>query len=396
MGQRSVRVVVGRGDPSGADIRATLEGDGFLVVGEASTVEDLARLVQADPPDVAVLDDTIGVAAVQAVSELAPETKLVVIWPASVLPIAGATRIDAADLQTTLVPAVAAAAGLLAGLTSIDRPEWIDAVRKDPASLREKLAASSGLPVRPSVTELQRPHGYRAPSTGWRRRSSLPVAPAAAAAAAASVTTLPTPDEDATVNRRLGMIALGGAVAAGALMIALSFGRPTPSVVSAEPFVPGISGPSNFIPEPAGGDTTGGDGGSAPGGTEGGGGTGPTTGANGGSSTTSPDGSGTTSGTPTIGAGSSGGGSGGDVRTVTHQSASHPGTGGTGGQGSQGGGGGGQGPGSQTPGAPGNSGDHNPHGGPPGLTGDHPGRGGDQRPSHPAHPSDQQVHRHKR
>jgi hypothetical protein len=391
MGQRSVRVVVGRGDPSGADIRAMLEGDGFLVVGEASSAEDLARLVQANPPDVVVLDDAIGVAAVQAVSELAPETKLVVIWPASVLPIAGATRIDAADLHTTLAPAVAAAAGLLAGLTSIDRPEWIDAVRKDPASLREKLAASSGLPVRPSITELQRPHGYRAPSTGWRRRSSRPVSPLAASAAAASVTSLPTPEEDATVNRRLGMIALGGAVAAGALMIALSFGRPTPTVVSAEPFVPGISAPSNFIPDPTGGDTTAGGGGTAPEGTQGGG-NGPTTG-NGGSSTTSPSGSGTTSGTPTIGAGSSGGGvSGGDVRTVTHQSAGHPGTGG--GQGSQGGGV--QGPGSQTPGAPGNSGDHNPHGGPPGQTGDDPGQGGGQPPSHPVHPSDQQVHRHKR
>jgi hypothetical protein len=327
-----------------------------------------------------------------------------VIWPAAVLPVAGATRIDAEDLQTSLAPAVATAAGvLLTGFTTIDRPEWIDTVRKDPASLREKLAASASMPVRPSVTELQRPHGYPTPSTGWRRKSSRPSAPvsAAAAATAASAAASPSPDEDATVNRRLGMIALGGAVAAGALMIALSFGRTTPTVVSAEPFVPGISAPSNFIPNPDV-DTPGGGQGTSPGGAQGGDAPGSNTGGGDttGSGTTGSGttGSGTTGSgtapvtdtkdgagtTPTIGVGT-GGGSTGGIRAGSHQPSNTPGQGGGGGQGS----------GAHTSGAPGKSGAHNPHGAPPGQSGDHPGNGG-QRPSHPAHPAQQRTHRHKR
>jgi hypothetical protein len=424
MDQRSVRIVVGRGDPSGADIRATLEDDGFQVVGEASSVEDLARLVQANPPDVVVLDDTIGVAAAQAVQELAPEAKLVVIWPAAVLPIAGATRIDATDLHTELVPAVAAAVGaLLTGFTTIDRPEWIDTVRKDPATLREMLDAKGGVPARPSVTELQRPHGYLAPSTGWRRRKSTGSVAAAsvAAGAAAAGSDTATADEDATVNRRLGIIALGGAVAAGALMIALSFGSSTPSVVTAEPFVPGVHAPSDFIPDPASGGTTD----EGPGGTHSGGNSGPGAIANGGAGATNSGtgtttgGSGTiTSGTPTIGSGTTGGGSnGGDIRTVTHPSANGPGTshgGGTDGTGTDGTGtdgtgtdgtgtdgtgtdGTGTGGGPQTPTMPGNSGDHNPHGGPPGQTEDHPTRGNSgTHPSHPSHPMAHAAHQHKR
>jgi hypothetical protein len=324
-----------------------------------------------------------------------------------VLPIAGATRIDAADLHTSLAPAVAAAAGVvLTGFTTIDRPDWIDGVRKDPATLRGKLAANGGVPARPSITELQRPHGYPAPSTGWRRRSSRPAVPVVvAAAASASAAT----EEDATVNRRLGMIALGGAVAAGALIIALSFGRAAPSgVVTAEPFVPGISAPSNFVPDPAGDPTPGGtsDGnhtGTSSGTTTDSGngtvvgpaaGTGGATGTNDGTSTPTGSGGGSTTGSGAPG----GGATGGPLAGNHHQSASGPGTnpgggGQSGGGGTQGGGGGGQGSGSNGSTGPGHSGEHNPHGGPPGQTGDRPGN-----PGHPASPSqhtERHVHRHK-
>jgi hypothetical protein len=414
MDQRSVRVVVGREDASATRIRAALEDQGFHIAAEASTVEDLARLVQADPPDVIVLDDTLGVVAVQAVVELAPAAKLVLIWPAAVLPIAGATRIDADDLHSSLAPAVAAAAGVvLTGFTTIDRPDWIDGVRKDPATLRGKLAANGGVPARPSITELQRPHGYPAPTTGWRRRSSRPAVPVAAAAAAS---TSAAAEEDATVNRRLGMIALGGAVAAGALMIALSFGRAAPNgVVTAEPFVPGISAPSNFVPNPAGDPTQAGTGNGNHTGT----GSGTTTdGTNGtavaptsgtGSATGTNDGTGTPTGSgggSTTGSGAPGGGSTGEPLAGNHhQSASGPGAnpgggaqggGGTpgGGGGTPGGGGGGQGSGSHGSTTPGHSGDHNPHGGPPGQTGDRPGNGGQHAADPPQH-TQRQVHRHK-
>jgi len=398
--QRNVRIVVGRGDPSGTDIRATLEDDGFQVAAEASSAAELARLVSANPPDVVVLDDTIGVAAVQAVSELAPDAKLVVIWPAAVLPVAGATRVDAAELHTALAPAVAAAAGFAAGLTSIDRPEWIDAVRKDPATLREKLAAGGDTPTRPSVTELQRPY-HRPPSTGWRRRRTTAVAVAAAAATVGGPgTPAAAADADATVNRRLGMVALGGAVAAGALMIALSFGRTPPTLVSAEPFVPGVSAPSNFIPNQPDGSNGSGSPGAPDGGQSGG--------DNGGSST----GSGGSGGAPTIGVGGTAGTSGGSGGSITSGSGSTggktgqefpqrqgiggsatgdgsstgddgSGTGSSTGDGS-GGDQGGQGGGHASL-APGNSGDHNPHGGPPGLL-EHGGHGNGGSHGHPAHP----------
>ena len=103
MDQRSVRVVVGQGDLTTEGLlRAVLEGAGFPVIGEAATIGELARVLRADPPDVVVLDDTIGVAAVQVANDVVPEAQLVVVWPAAVLPIGGAMRMDPIDLATAL------------------------------------------------------------------------------------------------------------------------------------------------------------------------------------------------------------------------------------------------------------------------------------------------------
>jgi hypothetical protein len=413
--QRNVRIVVGRGDPSGTDIRATLEDDGFQVAGEASSAAELARLVSADPPDVVVLDDTIGVAAVQAVAELAPHAKLVVIWPAAVLPIAGATRIDAAQVHTALAPAVAAAAGFAIGMTTIDRPEWIDAARKDPATLREKLAESGGTHPQPSVTELQRPHAHRAAATGWRRRRTAAVAVAAAAATVGapvtSASAAAATQGDATVNRRLGIVALGGAVAAGALMIALSFGRTPPTLVTAERFVPSVSAPSNVAPNPPDGSTTGGGGPGAPNGggqQAGGGGANGGTGTGGGAGAPTIGAGGTTSGTSGSGSGSgsTGGRTGQEFPQRQGVAGGGPSTDGSGlpstdggggpstGDGSSPGGngsGGGQAGGNGATSAPGKSGEHNPHGGPPGQLhhgghGHGAGHGHAGHPDHPDHP----------
>jgi hypothetical protein len=400
MEQASVRILVGRGDPSGPDIRAALEDEGFVAVDEASTVGALARSLQEDPPHVVVLDDTIGVAAAQAVAELAPHAKLIVLWPAGVLPIAGATRVDAADIEIALGPAVAAAAGVAAGgFTTIEPPAWIEAVRKDPATLREMLAQHGETPVRPSVTELQRPLAHRATATGWRAKAKAAAPLSAAATTLGTISGAAADDEDAVVNRRLGMIALGGAVAAGALMIALSFGRATPSVVAAEPFVPpvGASAP-NFIPHPAddtggasggGGSTNGGQGG-AP--TPGGGQTGGTTtgsatdGSGGGSGAGGSSGGGGTG----TGGGTGLGGAGGGTSTQGFRGAPSPSNPGgqstAGGVGGQAGPGNGQGGGQHGSSTPGHSGDHNPHGGPPGHAGSH-GKGAAHR-----HAS---THRHK-
>src|SRR6476469_8135613 len=160
MGQRSVRVVVGQGDlDHERSLRAVLERDGVDVVGEASNASQLARVLTDEQPDIVVLDDVIGISAVELATQIVPDARLVVVWPAAVMPIAGAVRVEPAEVATTLAATVALAAGLR-DLGGIDRPEWIDRVKKDPATLREMLAAGGSLPARPSVTELQR-RGHR-------------------------------------------------------------------------------------------------------------------------------------------------------------------------------------------------------------------------------------------
>ena len=408
MDQRSVRVVVGQGDRARGSLSDALTDDGFLVVGEAATIGDLARVLRDAEPDVIVLDDSIGVAAAQLATELTPQAKLVVIWPAAVMPIAGAARVDPSEVGMALSATVGLVAGI-SGLGSIERPEWIEKVRKDPAALRAKLAASGAAPVRPSVTELQRRGQRLHPNPGASRRRTPRSARAAAAAGAVSLASTdatagegaapagPTAGEtDALVSRRIGMIALGGAAVAGALMIALSFGpNRSPSVITAVRFIPPITTPTAGPPTTT--DPTPDDGGQHPGQSPG-----PTTPppTDGGTTTTSPS-TPTSPPTTTPPAGGAGG----------------PGGGGTGG-GTGGGGTGGSGTRNALAAVAGSSTDHNPHGGapglkdsgsaaknphggPPGLTN---GTGGGQGPNgshagghtphgdHPAHP----VHSHKR
>src|SRR5262245_39659704 len=253
MGQRNVRIVVGQGDPEHAgSLRAVLERDDFDVVGDAANASQLARVLTDEQPDIVVLDDVIGVGAVELAAQIVPDARLGVVWPSAVMPIAGAVRVDPTEVTTTLAATVALAAGL-SGLTAIDRPEWIERVKKDPATLREMLAARGALPTRPSVTELQR-RGHRlhpSPSAAKRARATdaaaASVVPIGLAASrheeaptvpddAAAATTVPPDELGPAWNRRLGIIALGGAAAAGALMIALALGPNHSSIVSAEPF----------------------------------------------------------------------------------------------------------------------------------------------------------------
>ena len=407
MDQRSVRVVVGQGDRARGDLRDVLTDDGFLVVGEAATVSELARVLRDAQPDVIVLDDSIGVAAAQLAAELSPRAKLVVIWPAAVMPIAGAARVDPGEVGMALSATVGLVAGL-SGLGSIERPEWIDKVRKDPAALRAKLASSGAAPVRPSVTELQRRGQRLHPSPGAGRRRSRSARAAAVAAGTLSLASTEATTgagaapaaggtlgaTDALVSRRIGMIALGGAAVAGALMIALSFGpNRSPGVITAVRFVPPIGGPIAGPPTTTDPTPTGD--GQNPGPT-----TPPPT--DGGTTPTSPPtssppsslppagGAGGPAGSGGTGGGGSGGGTGGGGSTslnalaaVAGSSVAHNPHGGA--------------PGLKDSG----SAAQNPQGGPPGLTNDAGGGHGPNGPhagghtphgDHPAHP----VHTHKR
>ena len=449
-------------------LRFVLEGDGFDVVGEAMTSAELARVLAVHQPDVVVLDDGIGATAVQMAREVAPKAKVILVWPGAVVPIGGDARVEPSQVLRDLGSAVERVFGVMVPMTeSFDRPDWIDKVRKDPATLRELLAKGGGVSnKRPSVTELQR-RGQRlhpvadvgSVGAGAKAATTPPEPPAEETAPTAPIVILPvstsagddsagteageativlpddTPGPDETMapvvelsgphsqamaalrmqeerdraavvvplaaaaaivatgeeapttigiaaeaadvdssaaatttataaatapaaaaaqepganaNRVLGTIALGGAVAAGALVLALALGgsRIPTSIISAESPVrpsPTQTGPSVVIPPPhGGGNGDGHDGG----GHDGGGHTGPggTTGG--------------TSGGDTGPGGTTGGTSGG---------TSTPGSGGsptpTGG-GRPGGGGGG---GDST--LPGSSALHNPHGGPPGQTG---------------------------
>jgi hypothetical protein len=178
------------------------------------------------------------------VTEIVPHARLVVIWPAAVMPIAGAVRVEPSEVATTLTATVALAAGL-SGLGATDRPEWIERVKKDPATLREMLAAGGSLPARPSVTELQR--------RGHRLHPSPAASSRAARSADAAVSCRSAGRRQARGRRGCGAVATfrprGVAVepqarrglarqraAAGAVMIALALGGGrAPSIVSAEP-----------------------------------------------------------------------------------------------------------------------------------------------------------------
>ena len=238
---RRIRIVVGEGRAAQQGLlRFVLEGEGLEVVGEARTVSDLAVAVADGQPDVVVLDDGIGVTAVSMVREALPRAKIVLVWPSAVVPIGGDARVEPAKILNDLGAAVRQVApiGVATGVTeTYERPEWIDRIRKDPGTLRDKLAGKEPA-KRPSVTQLQR-RGSRLHPAGGRKQPSetpadterAPVLPLPFAATAAAIAVEPATDvaeepaeERSEWNRRLGTLALSGAAAVSALVLALALG----------------------------------------------------------------------------------------------------------------------------------------------------------------------------
>jgi len=365
-------------------LRFVLGSEGYEVVAQASSASELARVLAVHQPDVVVLDDGIGATAVQMTHEVSPNAKVILVWPGAVVPIGGYARVDPGDVLRSLGPTVARAVGTMpVPRENVITPGWADRLKNDPAALREKLEEHDGPSTkRPSVTDLQRrgqhlhPVGDTEPAAAAALVGGIgdvrdadedlaPVLPLSALSMppAAWASTLP---ESALVpitagaagtaeppiaagewNRRLGTIALGGAVAASAVVMALTLGGAGghQGILSAAGFVqespavvisaPGASlagatgqailftGTTGLIPTPPSGPVAPGNGGPHGGGSGTGGGGGGT-------------------GTGGGGTGTGGGGAGG-------------GTGGGGGALSM----------------PGRSALHNPFGGPPGQSGSH-------------------------
>ncbi len=107
MSQRRARIVVAEGaSPRKGLLRFVLEGEGYDVVGEASTTSELASQLEAHRPDVVVMDDGIGVVAVGMVHEVAPSAKVILIWPEAVVPIGGDARVEPSAVLRKLGPTV--------------------------------------------------------------------------------------------------------------------------------------------------------------------------------------------------------------------------------------------------------------------------------------------------
>ena len=365
-------------------LRFVLGSEGYEVVAQASSASELARVLAVHQPDVVVLDDGIGATAVQMTHEVSPNAKVILVWPGAVVPIGGYARVDPGDVLRSLGPTVARAVGTMpVPRENVITPGWADRLKNDPAALREKLEEHDGPSTkRPSVTDLQRrgqhlhPVGDTEPAAAAALVGDIgdvrdadedlaPVLPLSALSMppAAWASTLPesalvpitagaagtaeTPIAAGEWNRRLGTIALGGAVAASAVVMALTLGGAGghQGILSAAGFVqespavvisaPGASlagatgqailftGTTGLIPTPPSGPVAPGNGGPHGGGSGTGGGGGGT-------------------GTGGGGTGTGGGGAGG-------------GTGGGGGALSM----------------PGRSALHNPFGGPPGQSGSH-------------------------
>ena len=264
-------------------LRFVLESEGYDVVAQASSAAELARILAIHRPDVVVLDDGIGATAVQMTHDVSPGAKVILVWPGAVVPIGGYARVDPGDVLRSLGPTVARAVGTMpAPRESVITTDWTDRVKQDPAALRERLTEHDDPSTKhPSVTELQRrgQHLHPVADTGPADAggSSADAAGAAATSAdedlapvlplsalsmppAAWASTLPeagagpmatgegvTPEflsaGAGDRNRRLGMIALGGAVAASAVVIALTLG----SAGGRQ----GILSAAGFVQEPA-------------------------------------------------------------------------------------------------------------------------------------------------
>jgi hypothetical protein len=111
--RRRVGVVVGEGHPVRRGLlRFVLEGEGFLVLADASTAVELVQALAVHRPEAVILDDAIGSTAVVLTREMCPDAKIVLVWPSDISPINGDATVDPTQVLRELGPAVERACGL--------------------------------------------------------------------------------------------------------------------------------------------------------------------------------------------------------------------------------------------------------------------------------------------
>ena len=114
--RRRVGVVVGEGHPVRRGLlRFVLEGEGFLVLADASTAVELVQALAVHRPEAVILDDAIGSTAVVLTREMCPDAKIVLVWPSDLSPINGDATVDPTQVLRELGPAVERACGLPRG-----------------------------------------------------------------------------------------------------------------------------------------------------------------------------------------------------------------------------------------------------------------------------------------
>lgn len=108
-----IGVIVGEGHRARRGLlRFVLEGEGFLVLADASTAAELVQALAVHRPDAVVLDDGIGSTAVVLTREMCPDAKIVLVWPRDLAPINGDATVDPRQVLRDLGPAVERACGL--------------------------------------------------------------------------------------------------------------------------------------------------------------------------------------------------------------------------------------------------------------------------------------------
>jgi CheY-like chemotaxis protein len=108
-----IGIVVGEGNRARRGLlRFVLEGEGFVVLAEASTAVELVQALAVHRPDAVVLDDAIGSIAVVLTREMSPDAKVVLVWPSDLTPINGDATVDPTQVLRELGPAIEHACGV--------------------------------------------------------------------------------------------------------------------------------------------------------------------------------------------------------------------------------------------------------------------------------------------